>query len=376
MAQPPRCQLHYADAKFLQRMASESTDGTMMASADRGPAETGELARDTLADPRWFPLRFNSETEEYHFALISPETPRGIAFLNDFKPAPLETRVLPRSAVAGAPLESAPLHLILHSGLGGSTFVARALAQPGIAVSLQEPPILTDVIAYGAKKRPIEVARLATEVAGLLARPFAAGEALVCKLSGVGNGLARMIAAGRPDSQLVCLYNPLDQMLAALASRGVGGRMAGRQLLLGLRNSRMMAFEMTDKQLLDHTDFQLAGFAWLSIQKIMIATAHELRPARVASMSSDAVMRDGAKAIAAVAAHLRLPLDVDACLASGVFSRHAKSGEPFDPKRRAEALEKALELHGEEIEAIVSWARRVAEVARIGWDPPYPLQIG
>jgi len=344
-----------------------------MASAGCGPDQIDDLAQQTVADPRWFPLRFNVETEEFHFALIEPETHRAIAFLNDFKAVPSETRVLPRSAVASVPAETAPLHLILHSGLGGSTFVARALAQPGTAVALQEPPILTDVIVYGATRPAAEMARLLVEVTRLLARPFGPGEAVVCKLSGVGNGLARTIAASQPQSQLICLYNPLDQMLASLVSRGAGGRMAGRQLLLGLRNSRMAAVEMTDKQLLDHTDFQLAGFAWLSIQKIMIATAQELGPSRVASVSTEAVMGDGAKAIAAIASHLGLPLDTEACLASGVFSRHAKSGEPFDPKRRAEALDRALELHREEIEAIVSWARRVAELTGIGWEPPYLL---
>ena len=347
-----------------------------MASADRGPDEIDDFARETVADPRWFPLRFNVDSEEFHFALIPSETHRAIAFLNDLRPAPQDIRVLPRSAVAKAAVESAPLHLILHSGLGGSTFVARTLAQPGTAVALQEPPVLTDVIAYGAKKGPQAMAALLAEVSRLLARPFAPGEAVVCKLSGVGNGLARMIAGGHPDSQLICLFNPLDQMLASLASRGAGGRMAGRQLLLGLRNSRMMAFEMTDKQLLDHTDFQLAGFAWLSIQKMMLAAAEELGPSRVAFISTEAVMRDGPEAVAAVASHLGVKLDVDACVESGAFSRHAKSGEPFDPRRRAEALEQALELHSEEIEAIVSWARRVAEVTRIGWEPPCLLQIG
>ena len=346
-----------------------------MASADRGPGEIDDLARQTVADPRWFPLRFDLHREEFHFALIPAETHREIAFLNDQKPTASEIRVLPRSAVAKMPLESAPLHLILHSGLGGSTFVARALAQPGIAVALQEPPILTDVIAHGARKGPQEMGALLTEVSRLLARPFAPGEAVVCKLSGVGNGLAGLIAGAHPDSQLICLYNPLDRMLASLASRGAGGRMAGRQLLLGLRNSRMMAFEMTDKQLLDHTDFQLAGFAWLSIHKIMLGAAEELGSSRVASVSSQQVMRDGAKAIAAIASHLNLSLDIDACVELGVFSRHAKSGKPFDPKRRAEAIEEGLKLYGQEIEAIVSWARRVAEVARIGWDFPFPLEI-
>lgn len=338
-------------------------------------ASAQTAAEETVTDARWFPLRFDPEREEYHFAFIPAEVHRGISFLSDLRPEPSELRILPRSAVAEVPLEHAPLHLILHFGLGGSTFVARALGQPGVAVPLQEPPILSDAIAFGAKRSPAETRLLVTEVTQLLARPFEAGEAIVCKLSGVGNGLARMIGAASPDSRLVCLANPLEQMLASLAGRGAGGRMAGRQLLLGLRNSRMMAFELTDQQLLDYTDLQLAGLAWLSVQKIMLATAGELGT-RVASVSSDQVTRDGAGAMAAISSHLGLGLDVEACVASGVFSRHAKSGEKFDPQQRAAAIAESLRVHAEEIEAIMSWARRVAEVAGIPLDPPYPLKSG
>ena len=336
-------------------------------------ASAQSAAEETIADARWFPLRFDPEREEYHFAFIPAEAQREVAFLSDVKPDTSEMRVVARSEIAGVPLDSAPLHLILHFGLGGSTFVARALGQPGVAVPLQEPPILSDVIAFGAKSSPVETRELVSEVAGLLARPFAAGEAIVCKLSGVGNGVARLIGAARPDSRLICLANPLEQMLASLAARGVGGRMAGRQLLLGLRNSRMMAFELTDQQLLDYTDLQLAGLAWLSLQKMMLATANELG-GRLASISSERVRRDAAGAIAAIAAHLGLSLDVDAGVASSVFSRHSKSGEPFDPQQRADAIAEALRVHAQEIEAIMSWARRVAEVTGIALDPPCPLK--
>jgi hypothetical protein len=351
-----------------------STDGLPGETAGRnsGPTDT-ILAEETLADPRWFPLRFDAATGNYHFAFIPAEVHRGIAFLRDFKPAPSETRLVSCSAVATVAVESAPLHFILHSGLGGSTFVARALAQPGVAVALQEPPILTDVILYGRNRSSAEVDRLLIEVTRLLARPFSPGEAIVCKLSGIGNGVARIMAGHREDSQLLCLQNPLDQLLSAFASRGIGGRMAGRQLAIGLRNSRMFAFEMTDKQLLDHTDFQLAALAWLSIQKLMIAAAQSLGPTRVASISSEQLMRDAAETLSAISLHFRLDLDVDACSARGVFSRHAKTGEPFNPNLRAKLLAETLRIHRQEIEPVVIWARRVAETAGISWDIPYPL---
>lgn len=149
--------------------------------------------------------------------------------------------------------------------------------------------------------------------------------------------------------------------------------MAGRQLAIGIRNSRMFAFEMTDAELLDCTDFQLAALAWLSIQKMMVTTAQALGPSRVASTTTDQLMRDTAATVSAIASHFRLNLDVDQCLARGIFSRHAKSGEPFDAEDRAERLAESLEVHRREIEPVVGWARKVAEKSGIAWDLPYPL---
>lgn len=335
---------------------------------------TDSRIAETIADPRWFPLHFDASRGNYHFAFIPADVHRSLAFLREFKPKASETRIVPRSAIAGAVRESAPLHFILHSGLGGSTFVARALAQPGVAVALQEPPVLTDVILYGRSRPQAEVDELLSEVAGLLARPFVPGEAVICKLSGIGNGVARAMAAPRDDSQLLCLQNPLEHLLAAFASRGIGGRMAGRQLAIGIRNSRLFAFEMSDAELLDCTDFQLAALGWLSIQKMMITAADALGPARVASTTTGQLMGDTPGTVSAIAAHFKLRLDGQ-WLESGVFSRHAKSGEPFDPEARAERLTEALDLHRSEIEPVVSWARKVGEKAGISWELPYPLVV-
>lgn len=327
----------------------------------------------TLADPRWFPLRFEPQTQQYQFVLIPPDVHRDLAFLRDVKPSPSEIRRLPRSSVSDVSLDSSPIHFILHSGLGGSTFLARALGQPGVAVPLQEPPILTDVITHRQRTSSKELNGLLAEVMQLLARPFSPAEPVICKLSGIGNGLAAAIASARPSSQLLSLQNPLDQLLASFASRGIGGRMAGRQLLLGIRNSGMMAFEMTDKQLLDHTDFQLAAMGWLSIQKMMVSAAQALGPQRIRSITSEEMTRKPAEAISAIASHFQLDLDVDALASSGILDRHAKTGQPFNAERRKESLAEALRVHQQEIEPVVSWARRVAETTGIPWDLPYPL---
>lgn len=339
--------------------------------AEQTPDKTSDMAKATLADPRWFPLRFDVARREYHFAFIPAEVHRSIAFLREAKPS--DIRVLPRAAVQQVDAESGPLHLIMHSGLGGSTLIARALAQPGAAVALQEPPILTDVIAYGANAPTGERDGLLAEVTRLLARPLSPGEAIVCKLSGIANGLAPSMLAAHTDSKLLCIDNPLEQLLASFAARGASGRMAGRQLLIGIRNSRMFAFQMSDEQLLGQTDFQLAALAWLSIQKMMTDTAEALGPTRAASITSEQLMRDSVEALSAIAAHFALNFDVQAVVASGLFSRHAKSGEPFDPNERAGRLADVLRTHRPEIDAVASWAWAMGREAGIQPNLPFPL---
>jgi len=331
-----------------------------------------ETVSQIVADPRWFPIRFDAQNEEFHFALVPSEVHREIAFLGYLTPKP-QTRIVPWRAVRAASLAPAPLHLILHSGLGGSTLLARALAQPGTAIALQEPPILTDVIAYELSSSSTDTERLLGDVTRLLARPFSTGEAVICKVSGIGNGLATTMAATNPGSQILCLDTPLEEMLASLASQGIEGRYAARKLFIGLRNSRMAAFELSEREMGEHTDLQLAALAWLSIRKIMLQTAAKLQATRVRSVRSEQFMRHTGQALGAVAKHFRLNLDVEERLASGVFDRHAKTGAPFNPQKHAERVALSLRTHSKEIEPLVSWAKQAADRAEIAWTLPFPL---
>jgi|tagenome__1003787_1003787.scaffolds.fasta_scaffold20937984_2 hypothetical protein len=328
------------------------------------------LLLDTVTNPNWFPLRFNVETDQLQFVEIAPEAHRAATFLTDIRPSVSGVRPVPRSEVARVPMSEAPLHLILHSGLGGSTLLARALGQSRVVTTLKEPPILTDVVAFGLRGGSVEDSRqLLRDVARLLSRPFVPGEGLVIKMSSVGNGLGLAIAEDRAQTRILCLQTPLDLMLASLASRGEEGRTAGRRLFTGLRNARMVAVEPAG----DHDDLQLAALAWLSIQKMMLDAAARFGSERVRSISSERLMVQPRETLAAVAAHFRLALDVDARLASGIFERHAKTGQPFDAQKRVRGLQATLREHGVEIQAIVDWARKVADANRIAWDLPDPL---
>ena len=270
-------------------------------------------------------------------------------------------------------MSEAPLHFIVHAGLGGSTLLARALEQPGAITTLKEPPILTDVIAFALGGPPAEVQSLCGLVARLLARPITPGEAVVVKMNSVGNALGLAMAAERPRSRVLCLAVELEAMLASLARRGLEGRLAGRRLLIGLRNARLAELGFGGKQLFEQSDLQLAALAWIAVQRLMINTATQLGPERVRSIGSGELTNRPHESLTAIAGHLEVELDVGQCLASGTFERHAKTGEPFNSAARDEVTAEALAIHGEEIRPIVDWARKVAQTQGIAWDLPYPL---
>lgn len=327
---------------------------------------TDEIA----ADVRWFAHRYHTGRDEIHFAWIPAEQQRALTFLGEACPA--ATCVVPRFDLASCAFPSAPLHLIVHSGLGGSTFLARALSQPGIVTTLKEPPILTDVVAHriGGASRPDNEGLLRL-VAALLARPFDAAETIVVKLSSVGNGLALEIAADRPDTRILCLQTPLERMLASLAARGPEGRIGGRRLFVGLRNSRMVPFAITDDQVADLSDLQLAAMAWLSIQAMFAELAKSLGSERVRGVGSERLISDVESALTAIAAHFKLELDSTRMMSSA--NRHAKTGEAFDAAKRAEHLDAIFRAHREELQAIVDWTTSMAEAAGIPLGIPSPL---
>lgn len=358
MAQAPHCQQH---SRRWTGPPPLHTSGVM-----------DEQVADTLADPRWFPLRFDIRSEEYHFAWVPAELHAGVTFLADLRPSDEERRVVPRKAVEAVAGE-APLHFILHSGLGGSTLLARALVQPGVVTTLKEPPILTDVIAYGLARPELATEALRRQVTQLLARPFGPGEAVVIKMSSVGNGLVSTMAAERPASRILCLQAPLEEMLASLARRGLEGRLGGRKLFVGLRNSGFAELGFTAQQLSSHSELHLAALAWLAMQRMMGEAAERFGAERVRSIVSDRLLGRPARSLKAIAGHFGLRLKVEERLASGIFSRHAKTGEPFGANVRRETLANALRIHGGEIFPVVDWARKLAEANSIAWDLPYPL---
>lgn len=327
-----------------------------------------------LADPSWLPLRYDYRRDEIQFAYLPRERHRAIGFLTQLDAVePLPRRTVPRRALAGQPIHSGPLHLILHSGLAGSTLFARALDAEGAVFSLKEPPILSDVIGCRVTGAPHDRGGEALEtILNLLARPFAPGEAVVIKMGSVGNALGPEILARRPESRALCLYSPLPVYLALMARKGLWGRIWGRKLFTSLRGGRLTDLGFTDADLFEHTDMQVAADAWLVLHRILGETLSRFAP-RARWIDSEALIGDATASLDAIATHFGLALDAGAIAAGPVFTHHSKTGKRYDAARRAAELEAAATAHREEIALVVDWARKVAEGLNIRWDLPAPL---
>lgn len=337
-------------------------------------------AAEIVADPRWFPHRYDFRRDEVHFVWLPREAHRTGAFLTDPElTAGAARQVLPRRAAAALAGAQAPLHLILHSGLTCSTLLARALDQPGAAMSFNEPPILTDIVSHRLSgPSPADAAQVLDDLAGLLARPFGEAEAVIVKVGSVGNGLGQEILARRPTSRALCLHAPLPVFLASVARKGLWGRLWGRKLFIGLRNGRMAELGFSDAQCLEHTDLQTAAAAWLSLHRILARTGAQFGEQRVRSVDSERLTAGFSDALGAIAAHFELPLDAAAITAvvdGPLFQRHAKTGEAFDRDRRSAELAAAQAAHADEIDKVVFWTRKMAETFAIPWDLPAQLRF-
>jgi len=328
---------------------------------------------DILADARWLAHRYDRSRDEVHFIWLPREGHRTAAFLTDPSLADAPREIVPRRMLAGHRLSQAPLHLILHSGLTGSTLLTHALDREGVAMTLSEPPILTNIVSYRlAGASPQQTGALLDDILALLARPFGPGEAIVVKMGSIGNSLGGDILARRPSSRALCLHAPLPTFLTSIARKGLQGRIWARKLFATLRSADLTEIGFTDDELFEHTDLQIAADSWLILHRIMGQAAARTGD-RVRSIDSETLAARPEAMLAALAAHFGLTLDAAAIVADPALSRHSKTGEPYDPVRRAAEQAAAATAHREEIDLVTNWARRVAEVNAIGWTLPRPL---
>jgi hypothetical protein len=347
----------------------------------RTPAQSGTMAAapPSLLDATWLGHRYDPGHDAFHFRRVPRETHRAATFLTDeYLPAdtaaPLVVRRAEARAAAPAP---APLHWIFHSAFCCSTLLARAMDHPGAAMGLKEPAVLNDLIGWRRRGEPgPDLAAVLDDTLALLARPFAAGEAVVVKPSTIANGFAPALLTLRPDSAALLLYAPLATYLGSVAKKELEGRLWVRTLLIGMLDDGLARFGYAPRELLALTDLQVAALGWLGQHALFAELVERFGAARVRTLDSATLMARPRAALAALAALYRLRLDdaaLDSIVAGPAFTRHSKFGNAFDAAARAAEHRDAATLHAREIEVVVRWAEQVAATFGIALAPPAPL---
>lgn len=329
------------------------------------------------ADPRWIAHRYALIDDTVRYRFVPRADQAEFPFLTDDYIGDRAEAVLPRGEALAAAKAPAPLHFIFHSAYCASTLLCRAFDRPGVAMGLSEPVILNDIV--GIRRRgeadSRAVGKLFDEALALLARPWDAGEAVIVKPSNILNAVAPGLLTLRPGARAILLYAPLATFLRSVARKGLWCRLWVRELLEGQITDGIVDLGFEAQDYFRQTDLQVAAVGWLAQHKLFHALAARF-PDRVASLDSETLLEQPAETLAKAARFLALAMTGDdaAAIAAGpAFTRHSKSGEAFTATDRDRAYRAVQDAHGEEIDAVVTWAEAVAEANAIAMGPHKPL---
>jgi hypothetical protein len=330
-----------------------------------------------ISKPGWFAHRIDPERDLFHLIPATRAELRAATFLTN-ENLPSATAAVPaaRAATVALATRRAPVHFLFHSAFCCSTLLARALDVDGTAVSLKEPVILNDLTGWRDRGgAPALVARAVDESLRLLEQTAQPGEAVLIKPSNLVNPLAPAALALRADARAILLHAPLGTFIASVASKGLEGRLWVRDLWAKLLWGGAEPFGFTSEELFRHSDLQVAALAWLAQHREFAALVQRFGP-RVATLSSVDLLADPTRALEAAARHYGLVLDqpMAAAIAMGpIFTRHAKSGQPFDAAARDAVHRVAADAHRGEIELVERWATIVADRAGVALKLARPL---
>ncbi|KQN02906.1 hypothetical protein ASE85_21240 [Sphingobium sp. Leaf26] len=333
---------------------------------------------DVMASAEWLVHRYDPGHDAVHLHAVPRALHATIPFLTDeYLGDVRQPLVLRRTDAVAAASAPAPIHFIFHSAYCCSTLLAAAFDHPGVAMGLKEPVLLNDLIGWrhrGAKGP--DVARVLDDSLRLLARPFAPGEAVVVKPSNIVNPLIPGIMALRPQARALLLHAPLDAYLASIARKGMWGRLWVRDLFGKLlREGMLTPLGIAPDDYLGLTDIQVAAAGWLAQQRQFHDLAGRLG-SRVATLDSETLVARPTDSLTALARLFDLPLNaaaIEAIVAGPIFARDAKNGADFAPGQRAQAAQRGLTLHGEEVDKVGQWARLLADNAGIALTLPGAL---
>jgi len=174
----------------------------------------------------------------------------------------------------------------------------------------------------------------------------------------------------------VFLYAPLETFLISVVRKGLPCRLWVRELLEGYLRMGFVDLGFEQGDYFRQSDLQVAAVGWLAQHAYFARLAQRLGPTRIATLDADRMTLDPASALAAVAAHYGLQLDraaIAEIISGPAFGQHSKSGAAFTSTDRSMEYAAARAAHGEEIDMVLEWSRRVADTAEVAMAAPNPL---
>lgn len=329
-----------------------------------------------VADAEMLAHRYDPGHDAFHFVPVSRAEHAAATFLTDEYLAGKQPIILRRDDVMRVRPRPAPIHFIFHSAFCCSTLLARLFDLPGRSMGLKEPVLLNDITGW-RHQRPdgAKVAQVLDGALGLLARPFAPGEAVIVKPSNVVNGLIPGILTMRPEARALLIHAPLTDYLASIARKGMWGRLWVRDLFGKLVRENMVGLGIDPASYMSLTDIQIAAVGWLA-QHQQFTTLTQRFGARVATLNSDALVARPAEISYALAQHFGVALTTGEAreIAAGpIFGRNAKTGADFASGQRSRDAAQGAQLHADEVAKVAEWAGVIAANSGIPMELPAAL---
>ena len=321
----------------------------------------GEVVR----DPEWLPHGYDADGRTLTLVRVPPDERTRLKFLFDEQYGGNFPKLsFPGAAVADVvnaeldPADRAPSHFIFHTSFCGSTLLARALERPGIATSLREPAIFTNLANRVAQRSEQAAADRLELVLRLIERPLAADESVITKQSSFANRLIEPILRARQESHAVLLYSNLETYLISLLKRGLKGRIWGRKLFTILRGWSALELGLRPEELTELTDMQVASLAWLMQIHQFGVMAKTFGP-RVMLIESSDMFADPTATLHRVSTLFDLGMterDAAEIAAGPTFAKHSKfTDRDYSIEERQRDLETVGNANAEELTMVIKW---------------------
>jgi hypothetical protein len=317
------------------------------------------------ADPSWHLHQLDWERERALLVQLDRAAVRQAAFLDERVVSPGTPGFWAPLAAVQARAAQAPRavpHAIFHIGHCGSTLLARQLEQWSGVLSLREPLILRTLSDWQHDLNDVASARLTapawtqwfSDCLALLARPHAGDAHVIVKATSSGNGLIAPWLARDGNARAVLLWIPLDEYLATIL-KSPDARADLRRFAPARQRVLREALGDAAPVLGEQSTATIIAFGWLA-EMWRFNTLAAAHPIVLQLVEFGALLRDGAAALADVAAHVGLDRHdrtaLDAALAPAVHGRYAKATDhAYDVEARAADLAESRRRFGTEIEA-------------------------